>query len=90
MLPLYPAQLGILSQHGVYFSDIAWSSSSPHACGADPPHTLTRVLTLALTGEEPHTGIVAGVVSGHPALVTCVEDERLEFQVCEQIELSGV
>jgi hypothetical protein len=32
-------------------------------------------------GEEPHSGIVASISSGNPALVTCVDDERLEFQV---------
>eukprot|EP00887_Chlorella_sp_A99_P004083 scaffold23.g4083.t1 len=31
-------------------------------------------------GEEPHTGIVAGITPGAPTLVTAVEDERLEFQ----------
>lgn len=34
-----------------------------------------------VNGEEPHSGIVASVSSGSPAMVTCVEDERLEFQV---------
>lgn len=33
------------------------------------------------SGEEPHSGIVAAVTSGNPALVTCIDDERLEFQV---------
>lgn len=32
-------------------------------------------------GEEPHSGIVASISNGAPAMVTCVEDERLEFQV---------
>lgn len=31
-------------------------------------------------GEEPHTGIVAGITPGSSTLVTTVEDERLEFQ----------
>lgn len=35
----------------------------------------------AAAGEEPHTGIVASITTGSPALVTCIEDERLEFQV---------
>ena len=33
------------------------------------------------SGEEPHSGIVASISADQPALVTCVEDERLEFQV---------
>jgi hypothetical protein len=39
------------------------------------------LLLLLLPGEDPHSGIVASVSSGNPALVTCVDDERLEFQV---------
>jgi ubiquitin-activating enzyme E1 len=35
---------------------------------------------LDVDGEEPHTGIVAGITPGNPTLVTTVEDERLEFQ----------
>ncbi|KAK9827310.1 hypothetical protein WJX81_003279 [Elliptochloris bilobata] len=31
-------------------------------------------------GEEPVSGIVAGITGGSPTIVTCVEDERLEFQ----------
>jgi len=38
-------------------------------------------------GEEPHSGIVASVSSGNPALVTCIDDERLEFQVRLQWEM---
>uniref|UniRef100_A0A7R9V7B7 E1 ubiquitin-activating enzyme n=1 Tax=Chlamydomonas euryale TaxID=1486919 RepID=A0A7R9V7B7_9CHLO len=33
-----------------------------------------------VNGEEPHTGIVESITTGNPAMVTCVEDERLEFQ----------
>jgi len=40
-----------------------------------------RTRPLSLSGEEPHTGIVASISSDQPAMVTCVEDERLEFQV---------
>ena len=37
-------------------------------------------------GENPATGIVAGITCnpGGSTLVTCVEDERLEFQVSTQ------
>ena len=31
-------------------------------------------------GEEPQVGIVSSISSSSPALVTCVEEERLEFQ----------
>lgn len=34
-----------------------------------------------MAGEEPFMGIVAGITPGPTTLVTCVEDERLEFQV---------
>ncbi|KAL0347511.1 UNVERIFIED_CONTAM: Ubiquitin-activating enzyme E1 1 [Sesamum calycinum] len=31
-------------------------------------------------GEDPHTGIIASISNDNPALVACVDDERLEFQ----------
>lgn len=37
-------------------------------------------LLCPAAGEDPHTGIVAGITPGNPTLVTTVEDERLEFQ----------
>ncbi|KAG2427387.1 hypothetical protein HYH02_014607 [Chlamydomonas schloesseri] len=43
-----------------------------------------------VNGEEPHSGIVASVSSGSPAMVTCVEDERLEFQDGELVAFSEV
>ncbi|PNH08804.1 Ubiquitin-activating enzyme E1 2 [Tetrabaena socialis] len=43
-----------------------------------------------VNGEEPHAGIVASVSSGCPAMVTCVEDERLEFQDGELVSFSEV
>jgi ubiquitin-activating enzyme E1 len=42
-------------------------------------------------GEEPHSGIVASVAcSGPTALVTCVDDERLEFQDGDLVSFSEV
>ena len=41
-------------------------------------------------GEEPHSGIVASVSAGCPALVTCVDDERLEFQDGDLVTFSEV
>eukprot|EP00879_Flechtneria_rotunda_P011893 GHRR01012422.1.p1 GENE.GHRR01012422.1~~GHRR01012422.1.p1 ORF type:complete len:887 (+),score=280.88 GHRR01012422.1:1076-3736(+) len=41
-------------------------------------------------GEEPHTGIVASITSGNPALVTCVDDERLQFQDGQLVTFSEV
>ena len=38
-------------------------------------------MSSSIPGEEPHAGIVASISSGQTAIVTCVEDERLEFQV---------
>lgn len=35
---------------------------------------------LDVDGEQPHSAIVAGVTAGSPTLVSCVDDERLEFQ----------
>lgn len=50
-------------------------------CSADLPRPTCRAPpALPPAGEEPHTGIVAGITPGNPTLVTTVEDERLEFQ----------
>ena len=38
-------------------------------------------MSISRAGEEPHTGIIAGITDTHPTVVTCVEDERLQFQV---------
>lgn len=46
------------------------------------PKQPTSLATLAPAGEEPHSGIVASITTGANPIVTCVEDERLEFQVC--------
>lgn len=45
---------------------------------------LMRAVLCCCPGEEPHSGIVASISSDNPALVTCVDDERLEFQVIAQ------
>ncbi|KAM7265775.1 hypothetical protein ACFE04_003458 [Oxalis oulophora] len=31
-------------------------------------------------GNDPHTGIIASISNDNPAMVACVDDERLEFQ----------
>lgn len=41
-------------------------------------------------GEEPHTGIIASISNDHPALVSCVDDERLEFQDGDLVVFSEV
>uniref|UniRef100_A0A1D1ZMI8 E1 ubiquitin-activating enzyme n=1 Tax=Auxenochlorella protothecoides TaxID=3075 RepID=A0A1D1ZMI8_AUXPR len=41
-------------------------------------------------GEDPHTGIVAGITQGPTTLVTCVEDDRLEFQDGELVVFTEV
>ncbi|GAU31056.1 hypothetical protein TSUD_214920 [Trifolium subterraneum] len=41
-------------------------------------------------GEEPHTGIIASVSNDNPALVSCVDDERLEFQDGDLVVFSEV
>ncbi|KAM1051387.1 hypothetical protein TB2_032498 [Malus domestica] len=35
---------------------------------------------LDVDGEDPHTGIIASISNDNPALIACVDDERLEFQ----------
>ena len=41
-------------------------------------------------GEEPHTGIIASISNGNPTLVSCVDDERLEFQDGEMVIFSEI
>ncbi|XP_022752921.1 ubiquitin-activating enzyme E1 1-like [Durio zibethinus] len=41
-------------------------------------------------GEEPHTGIIASISNDDPALVSCVDDERLEFQDGDLVVFSEV
>lgn len=41
-------------------------------------------------GEEPHTGIIASIANDNPALVSCVDDERLEFQDGDMVVFSEV
>jgi len=45
---------------------------------------------LDVDGEDPHTGIVAGITPGPVTLVTTIEDDRLEFQDGELVTLSEV
>jgi len=41
-------------------------------------------------GEEPRTGIIASISNDNPALVSCVDDERLEFQDGDLVVFSEV
>ncbi|KAJ6299242.1 hypothetical protein OIU76_020250 [Salix suchowensis] len=41
-------------------------------------------------GEEPHAGIIAFISNDNPALVSCVDDERLEFQDGDLVVFSEV
>eukprot|EP00890_Picochlorum_soloecismus_P002580 jgi/Picsp_1/3322/NSC_06161-R1_ubiquitin-activating enzyme e1 len=41
-------------------------------------------------GEEPHTGIIAGITPGTTTLVSTVEDDRLEFECGELVSFSEV
>jgi ubiquitin-activating enzyme E1 len=41
-------------------------------------------------GEQPHSGIVAGITPGATTLVTSVEDDRLEFEAGDMVLFSEV
>jgi len=45
---------------------------------------------LDVDGEEPHTGIIASISAGNPTLVTCVDDERLQFDAGDMVVFSEV
>uniref|UniRef100_A0A7N0VCR0 E1 ubiquitin-activating enzyme n=1 Tax=Kalanchoe fedtschenkoi TaxID=63787 RepID=A0A7N0VCR0_KALFE len=54
-------------------------------CDFGPQFTVVDV-----DGEEPHTGIIASISNDNPALVSCVDDERLEFQDGDLVVFSEV
>ncbi|KAM7527640.1 hypothetical protein LguiB_031050 [Lonicera macranthoides] len=54
-------------------------------CDFGPKFTVVDV-----DGEEPHTGIIASISNDNPALVSCVDDERLEFQEGDLVVFSEV
>ncbi|KAF8680727.1 hypothetical protein HU200_045568 [Digitaria exilis] len=45
---------------------------------------------LDVDGEDPHTGIIASISNDSPAMVSCVDDERLEFQDGDLVVFSEV
>ncbi|KAL7247251.1 hypothetical protein ACSBR2_002217 [Camellia fascicularis] len=54
-------------------------------CDFGPEFTVVDV-----DGEEPHTGIIASISNDNPAFVSCVDDERLEFQDGDLVVFSEV
>ncbi|XP_021279453.1 ubiquitin-activating enzyme E1 2-like [Herrania umbratica] len=54
-------------------------------CDFGPEFTVIDV-----DGEDPHTGIIASISNDNPALVSCVDDERLEFQDGDLVVFSEV
>ncbi|GKA09620.1 ubiquitin-activating enzyme E1 1-like protein isoform X2 [Tanacetum coccineum] len=54
-------------------------------CDFGPEFTVADV-----DGEEPHSGIIASISNDNPALITCVDDERLEFQDGDLVIFSEV
>ncbi|KAM0850330.1 hypothetical protein ACQ4PT_053175 [Festuca glaucescens] len=49
-----------------------------------------KFTVLDVDGEDPHTGIIAFINNDNPALVSCVDDERLEFQDGDLVVFSEV
>ncbi|KAG4994850.1 hypothetical protein JHK84_031817 [Glycine max] len=54
-------------------------------CDFGPEFTVVDV-----DGEEPRTGIIASINNDNPALVSCVDDERLEFQDGDLVVFSEI
>ncbi|MBA0728847.1 hypothetical protein Golax_001712 [Gossypium laxum] len=54
-------------------------------CDFGPEFTVVDV-----DGEDPHTGIIASISNDNPAFVSCVDDERLEFQDGDLVVFSEV
>ncbi|XP_052148901.1 ubiquitin-activating enzyme E1 3-like [Oryza glaberrima] len=49
-----------------------------------------KFTVLDVDGEEPHTGIIASISNDNPAMISCVDDERLEFQDGDLVVFSEV
>ncbi|KAM0953182.1 putative ubiquitin/SUMO-activating enzyme E1, THIF-type NAD/FAD binding, ubiquitin-activating enzyme [Dioscorea sansibarensis] len=47
-------------------------------------------MVVDVNGEEPHTNIIAFISNDNPAIVSCVDDERLEFQDGDLVVFSEV
>ncbi|MCL7047795.1 hypothetical protein MKW94_003588 [Papaver nudicaule] len=62
-----------------------WSLFGSVFCDFGPEFTV-----VVVDGEEPHTGIIASISNDSPALVSCVDDERLEFQDGDLVIFSEV
>lgn len=54
-------------------------------CDFGPKFTVSDI-----DGEDPHTGIIASISNDNPALITSVDDERLEFQDGDLVVFSEV
>lgn len=54
-------------------------------CDFGPEFTVVDV-----DGNDPYTGIIASISNDNPALITCVDDERLEFQDGDLVMFSEV
>lgn len=54
-------------------------------CDFGPEFTVVDV-----DGNDPYTGIIASISNDNPALITCVDDERLEFQDGDLVIFSEV
>ncbi|KAG4113685.1 hypothetical protein ERO13_D13G239500v2, partial [Gossypium hirsutum] len=49
-----------------------------------------ELTVVDVDGEVPHTGIIASISNDNPALVSCIDDERLEFQDGDFVVFSEV
>ncbi|XP_021769666.1 ubiquitin-activating enzyme E1 2-like [Chenopodium quinoa] len=54
-------------------------------CDFGPEFTVVDV-----DGNDPHTGIIASISNDNPALISCVDDERLEFQDGDLVTFSEI
>lgn len=54
-------------------------------CDFGPEFTVIDV-----DGEDPHAGIIASISNDNPALISCIDDERLEFQDGDLVVFSEV
>ena len=72
--------MGYFCTHRLGVCWLSYKSSASCIFWTDLLHELGTQHMTYIAGEEPATGIIASIIPGNPTLITCVDDERMEFQ----------
>jgi len=66
--------------HGLGVCCLLYKASASCIIWTDLLHRSRTQDMTYIAGEEPATGIIASIIPGNPTLITCVDDERMDFQ----------